>query len=95
MGESRKTIHARVRRQASKRYDEMLEAQDGHCALCPAVAKSRRLHIDHDHKTLAVRGLLCFRCNAALRSYLTAGWMRRAADYLDAAKEREGKNEKV
>ena len=80
---TRKQIHARVRRQASKHYDEMLASQDGHCALCPAVQGERRLHIDHDHKTLVVRGLLCFRCNAALRSYLTADWMRRAADYLD------------
>jgi hypothetical protein len=80
---TRKAQHAKVRRDAAKRYDEMLAAQEGHCALCPAVAKTRRLHIDHDHKTMRVRGLLCFRCNAALRGYMTAGWLRAAADYLD------------
>ena len=82
-------VHAKVRRDAAKFYDEMLAGQGGHCALCPAVEGKRRLHIDHDHKTLVVRGILCFRCNSALRSYLTADWMRRAADYLDSSEARE------
>lgn len=81
---SRKAQHAKVRRQAAKLYDDMLAAQDGHCALCPNVAGTRKLHIDHDHKTMRVRGLLCFRCNVALRGYMTAGWLRAAADYLEA-----------
>lgn len=65
------------------RYDELLAAQDGHCAICPARPKSRRLHIDHDHRTLAVRGLLCHRCNRALPSWVTPAWLRAAADYLE------------
>ena len=28
-------------------------------------------------------GLLCFRCNAALRVYMTADWLRRALAYLE------------
>lgn len=80
---TRKQEHALLLRQAKKRYDEMLAAQDGHCALCPNVAGERRLHIDHDHKTMEVRGLLCFRCNRALPDYVTAAWLRAAADYVE------------
>lgn len=63
-------------------YDALLAAQDGHCALCPNEPKTRRLHADHDHKTGEVRGLLCYRCNRALPGYVTAEWLRRAADYI-------------
>jgi hypothetical protein len=42
---------------------ELLESQDGLCAICyerPAVT------IDHDHDTGRVRGMLCKACNVAL-----------------------------
>lgn len=38
--------------------------------------------MDHDHKAMFVRGLLCVRCNRYLASWITADWLRRAADYL-------------
>lgn len=44
-------------------YDAMLVSQGGGCALCNAPPKTRALHVDHDHATGRVRGLLCFRCN--------------------------------
>ena len=68
-------------------YAAMLEAQDGHCALCPNTPKSRRLHVDHDHRTGQVRGLLCFPCNRALPSYVTPEWLERAAAYLRSVDE--------
>jgi len=48
-----------------ERYNEILENQDGRCAICKKLPGPRlkRLAVDHDHKTGAVRGLLCFRCN--------------------------------
>jgi len=40
------------------------EAQGGVCAVCQKPSYSgRRLHVDHDHKTGKVRGLLCATCN--------------------------------
>jgi hypothetical protein len=62
-------------------YNDLLAAQGGTCAICgqpPSAGK--RLGVDHDHATgggqrnglrdsacsVAVRGLLCFTCNAAL-----------------------------
>jgi hypothetical protein len=47
-------------------YTEMLNAQNGVCAVCGGNNKGKRLAVDHDHKTGAVRGLLCFKCNVAL-----------------------------
>lgn len=47
-------------------YMDLFVAQDGHCAICLAEPKTRRLCVDHDHETGAVRGLLCPPCNAAL-----------------------------
>ena len=55
-------------------YDEVLTAQSGVCAIChrPEFRKirsdgiTRRLAIDHDHKTNKLRGLLCGDCNTGL-----------------------------
>lgn len=44
-------------------YAALLEAQGGRCAICRAKPKSKRLAVDHDHKSGAVRGLLCSGCN--------------------------------
>lgn len=57
-----------------EQYESMLVAQHGVCATChkPETTLShwngnaKRLHVDHDHVTGKVRGLLCGRCNAAL-----------------------------
>ena len=40
----------------------MIEAQGGTCAVCPGPPQ----HVDHDHETGEVRGILCFNCNQAL-----------------------------
>ena len=41
----------------------MLATQGGLCAACKT---DRPQHVDHDHKTGRVRGMLCFLCNQAL-----------------------------
>ncbi len=48
------------------------------------VRTSGRLHVDHDHATGVIRGLLCFRCNNALGDFREEYELfRRAAEYLD------------
>jgi hypothetical protein len=66
-------------------YAQLLEAQDGRCAIC-LETRSQRLSVDHDHKSGLVRGLLCRRCNSQLLAKGArdrAEVLRRAADYLD------------
>jgi len=47
---------------------EMIEAQQGRCAICGRghSGPGTRLHIDHDHVSGRVRALLCSPCNTAL-----------------------------
>lgn len=44
-------------------YDRMLKRQGGRCGGCGAVPRTKRLAVDHNHKTGRVRGLLCDSCN--------------------------------
>lgn len=44
-------------------YAKMLVLQGGVCAVCGRPPKTRRLHVDHDHKTGRVRCLACHKCN--------------------------------
>jgi Recombination endonuclease VII len=77
---------AQIRRQNTKEYGRLVaEANGEFCAICGNGPKTRRLHIDHDHKTGRIRGLLCFRCNRNLPTYATSEWLRKAADYLDGS----------
>lgn len=69
---------------SDEQYERLLAAQDGHCALCPSVPKTRRLHVDHDHATGRVRGLLCHRCNRVMWTWVTVAWARRLYIYLGA-----------
>ena len=46
-------------------YNRMYKEQKGGCKICGRRPK-RRLHVDHDHTTGVVRGLLCSSCNLAL-----------------------------
>lgn len=48
-------------------YDRLYEFQAGCCWLCQrARGVTKRLAVDHDHKTGEVRGLLCGPCNKLL-----------------------------
>ena len=67
-------------------YEEFIERTGGeHCGICGASPpEGRKLHRDHDHRGAGrPRELLCFRCNTALRGYITPEWLRAAADYLE------------
>lgn len=75
--------HTKLLRDNRHRYEEMLAAQNGHCALCPRKpAPNRRLDMDHNHKTMVIRGLLCVQCNRAVRDWMTSEWAKNLAKYL-------------
>ena len=67
-------------------YDAMLMKQGGGCAICkqePGTDIS--LHVDHDHETGRIRGLLCFTCNNALGDFEgDAALLRSAIAYVEA-----------
>lgn len=46
-------------------FETLRMAQLGMCAICRRVEWDR-LHVDHDHQTGLVRGLLCGKCNKAI-----------------------------
>jgi hypothetical protein len=45
-----------------EQYEEMFRDQYGKCAICGSTQKNV-FHVDHDHETGIVRGLLCMKCN--------------------------------
>lgn len=69
-----------------KRYNELLKAQDGVCALCSKPPNGRRLSFDHNHKTGQIRGLLCTSCNynlGILEKWLEERkWLDKCKTYL-------------
>lgn len=54
-------------------YEAILAHQGGVCAICGRkqadLSTSRRLHVDHSHKSGLVRGLVCWFCNTAIGKF--------------------------
>lgn len=77
-----------------EQFDAMLKTQKGLCAICgrpPSgkgqCGKSPVLHVDHDHATGKVRGLLCPQCNQALGKFRDdVEILTSAIDYLDRSR---------
>lgn len=65
-----------------REVDQMIAEQLDTCAAC---RKAKPEHVDHDHATGKVRGLLCFNCNQALGNIRDDVYaMRGLIRYLDA-----------
>ncbi len=77
----RMSIVGKWRRQSWRRYGidvekaaAVLAAHDGKCGICRADTPAKRRRdwcVDHDHRTLHIRGVLCHSCNMKL------GWVDR------------------
>lgn len=67
-----------------EQYDAMLEEQEHKCKVCVQTSKYR-LHVDHDHETDEVRGLLCNKCNRGLGLLSDSlEVLKKAISYLEA-----------
>ena len=63
-------------------FNIMLNQQDSKCGICREVMEQP--HIDHDHKTGRVRGLLCTHCNTMLGMARDSTFtLRNAISYLE------------
>ena len=68
--------------------NQLLQAQQGVCAICGGNRSSRELGIDHDHVTGTVRGWLCGKCNTGLGFFAdNPKWLEIAAHYLRRAQK--------
>lgn len=79
-----KKERARAAQRAAKKRQYELVRQEGRCAICGRDLKpGRGTHVDHCHRTGAVRGLLCSKCNPALGLFEdNVDALIRAAEYL-------------
>lgn len=50
---------------STEHYNILFRQQDGKCAICGRQT-NKSLHVDHNHTTGNVRGLLCFSCNSII-----------------------------
>ena len=63
-------------------FDELVRQQGGVCAIC---GRADPEHVDHDHETGAVRGILCFNCNGGFGQFRDSiDALLSAASYLEA-----------
>lgn len=75
-------------------YTTILQAQNSCCAICGTAEPGsgfNHFHVDHDHTTGRIRGLLCARCNQALGLFREdPRVITRAAAYLSQSSSPSG-----
>ena len=74
-----------------QQYEDMLREQNGVCAIChrtnneiiKETGEPRNLHVDHNHATGKIRGLLCGGCNKSIGQLgESIDLLMRAIEYL-------------
>ncbi len=72
-------------------FARLMNAQEMRCAGCREPLEfDHKTHIDHDHKTGKVRGLLCHYCNILLGvAKDDVGTLRRLVKYLERSRQLE------
>lgn len=71
LSENRQFAHVKKYGLSKEDYTKLLEAQNGRCKICGIEASllKAKLHIDHNHETNRVRGLLCRACNHGVGNF--------------------------
>lgn len=67
-------------------YDRLFRLQGGRCAVCGRRPRTKRLAVDHDHATGAVRGLLCANNEQGCNRAVVANLEQAVDSGLDAAR---------
>jgi PleD family two-component response regulator len=70
----------------------MLKQQNERCAICDELLdKAEKTHIDHNHTTNKVRGILCHGCNTSLGGFKDSiSILKSALEYLSKHENRDG-----
>jgi hypothetical protein len=88
--ECRKDIHRNGNLQrygiSIRQYEYLRKVQDNKCAICDQELNDQNFHVDHDHKSGIIRGLLCPSCNVGLGHYESK--KKLFEQYLKTAPER-------
>jgi len=79
----------------------MLDSQNNVCVICgqpetrkAASGKTCYLHVDHNHESGEVRGLLCHHCNTGIGAFKEdASLMQKAIEYIEKHNETKTKND--
>jgi hypothetical protein len=64
-------------------FERLYDLQDACCAICRTAIDKKGCHIDHDHATGKVRGILCASCNTGIGLFKDSpSVLIQAAEYL-------------
>lgn len=71
-------------------YDHIWNQQEGRCPICRVpLTRGISTHVDHDHATGKVRGLLCGLCNSGLGHFRDDPLrLKNALDYMERVTDR-------
>lgn len=65
-----------------EQFEQLLASQGNRCAICETTDPGpKNFHVDHDHKTDRIRGILCNNCNRGI------GYLKDSAEVLQKAVE--------
>lgn len=66
-------------------YNNLFKLQNGKCVICGTHQSqlTRKLSVDHNHKTQKIRGLLCNNCNHGIGKFMdNIEYLKNAIEYL-------------
>lgn len=82
LAQRKRDIRNRAPEISEEEYAIILKKQDYRCAICNTQIQGRAC-VDHDHKTMKIRGLLCNTCNSGIGMLKDdPAMMFRATQYL-------------
>src|SRR3990167_5363397 len=66
-----------------KEFELLLQVQNYRCPIC-TISLNQSSHLDHDHKTGRIRGVLCSKCNVGLGNLCDdISLLKQAQQYLE------------
>jgi hypothetical protein len=67
---------------SAESWQKIYDYQKGLCGVCHQPLVENKTYTEHAHDSGQVRGITCFRCNAAIREYFTVEFVAAILEYL-------------